>query len=379
MISLENMGWENDRLQQTDGNDERIVNDGLQMLLDRWRVREGKLQILEETLKDINILSSPLEEVEENKCIIYNMINVQDVSSYEQFGHTTLSSHSKKDHHMEEGGGNWLSMSSILENIQGHKLEKGCCRIVPQQQNESFENLTTNSVKLIVESSNLQPNDSMTPKKIRRTHDQVHTPNYATDNEGTDASKNIMNREEYSRDSVVDASTNGGDGLNDSMQATRDHSVCQGSKRVFGSDFDNVRECAATMPCIDSRDSLGFTSTGVPKSEEFKEDVTSSSQFHNDEQIDTTNALLLRRTNLFRSFAIAESSRDSTRHRQQLSDATSRRPKQKLNMEYSVEVSSQIKYTHWRIYKLASVSPGGGGHYTKHMLSPRGCIGGVLI
>ena len=354
MTSLDKMGLDMDCQKQTHA--ERTVNDGLQMLLDRWRVQEEKLQVLEESLKDMNIFSLPLEEeVKENKCK-YDTTKVQGVSLCEQIGHP-ISFSLKNDlgHDIEEEEiGNRLSMSSILENIQGHGLNKDCC-VVPQKL-KSFEKL--NSIKMSSKSSHLQLGDSMAPKNICQKHDQVNTLNYTIDNEG-DALKNIMNDEDYSQELVDDdeciqirgnLSTNRGNGLNDSTQTTKDN-VYQGSKRVFGNNICEEGECASAIPCVNSFDSLGFMSTGFANLDTNENNMTCYSQFHNHQQIDGLNVLSMQRTNLYQSFVIAENHRDFVRRKEQLFDNTnaSRQHKHNSNLDYCVEVSSQIKIRAWRL------------------------------
>lgn len=354
MISLDKMGLEIDCQKQTHA--ERTVNDGLQMLLDRWRVQEEKLQVLEESLKDMNIFSLPVEEeVKENKCI-YDTTKVQGVSLCEQIGHPmSLSLENDLGHDIEEEEvGNRLSMSSILDNIQGHGLVKDCC-VVPQKL-KSFEN--SNSIEMSSKSSHLQLGDSMAPKNVCQKHDQVNTPNYTIDNEG-DALKSIKNDEDYFQEIVDDDgciqirgdfSTNGGNGLNDSTPTTKDN-VYQGSKRVFGNNICEEGECASSIPYVNSFDSLGFMSTGFPKSDTNENNMTCYSQFHEHQQIDGLNVLSMQRTNLYQSFVIAENHRDSIRRKEQLFDNTnaSRQHKHTSNLDYCVEVSSQIEIHAWRI------------------------------
>lgn len=354
MISLDKMGLEIDCQKQTHA--ERTVNDGLQMLLDRWRVQEEKLQVLEESLKNMDMFSLPLEEeVKENKCI-YDTTKVQGVSLCEQIGHPiSLSLKNDLGHDIKEVEvENRFNMSSILENIQGHGLDKDCC-VVPQKL-KSFENL--NSINTLSKSSHLQLGDSMAPKNIRQKHDQVNTPNYTIVNEG-DALKDIMNDEDYSQELVDDDgciqirgdfSTNGDNGLIDSTQATKDN-VYQGSKRVFGNKICEEGGCASSIPCVNSFDSLGFMSMGFPKSDTNVNDTTCYPQFHDDEQIDGLNVLSMQRTNLYQSFVIAENRRDSVRRKEQLFDNTnaSRQHKHNSNLDYCVEVSSQIKLHAWKI------------------------------
>ena len=344
MTSLDKMGLEINCQKQTHA--ERTVNDGLHMLLDRWHVQEEKLQVLEESLKDMNIFSLPLEEeVKENKCI-YDPIKFQGVSLSERFGHP-ISSRLKNDldHNIEveEEVENRFNMSSILKNIQGHGLDKDRC-VVPRKC-ESFENL--NSIKTFSKSSNPQLDDSMAPKTICPKPNQVKPPNGAIDNEG-DALKSIMNDEVHSQELVGDDgciqirgdfSTSGGDGLNDSTQATKDN-VFQASKRVFGI---NISEEGGR---VDSFDSLGFMSTGFPKLESNENnDSTCYSPSHDHEQGNGLHGLSMQRTNLYQRFVNAENRRDSMRRKEQLFDnANASRPhKHDSNMGYCVEVSSQIK------------------------------------